>query len=96
MNKTLPSPDEGEAETEARMRALTAELSAIGLEAHLHSTQGVLDIKAVLRQPGSKDICVIADDDGYLQISYWSAPDAAPVQIAAVINRVLKLITRSS
>jgi hypothetical protein len=97
MNNTVPSPRDGDTkETAARMRALTAELSAIGLESHVHSTQGVLDIKAVLHQPGSKDVCVIADEDGYIQISYWSAPDAAPLEVAAEISRVLKLITRSS
>lgn len=97
MSKTVPSTGEGEAEeTAARMRALTAELSAVGLEAHLHSTQGVLDITAALHQPGSKDVSVIADEDGYIQISYWSVPDAAPAQVAAVISRVLTVITRRS
>jgi hypothetical protein len=97
MSKTVSDPGEGEAEqTAARMRALTEELSAAGLDAHLHSTQGVLDITAALHRPGAKDISVIVDEDGYVQISYWSVPDAAPAQVAAVISRVLTVITRRS
>ena len=83
-------------DTAARMRALTAELTAAGLDAHLHSTRGVLEITAALRRPGSKDICVTADEDGYLEISWWSAPGATPAQVAAVIGRALTAITRSS
>lgn len=83
-------------ETEARMRALTAELSAAGLDAHLHSTHGVLDITAALHRPGCKDICVIADEDGYIEISYWSAPGVTPADVAALISRALTLITESS
>lgn len=95
MSKTVPSQSEAEAEeTAARMRALTAELSAVGLDAHLSSTQGVLDITAALHRPGSKDVSVIADEDGYIQISYWSAVDAAPAEVAAVINSVLTVIAR--
>jgi hypothetical protein len=55
MSETFPSPGPGDPEqTEARMRALTEELSAAGLDAHLHCTRGVLDITAALQQPGSE------------------------------------------
>jgi hypothetical protein len=95
MNEATGGADDAE-ETAARMRALTAELTAAGLDAHLHSTRGVLDITADLRRPESKDICVTADEDGYLEISWWSAPGATPAQVAAVIGRALSAITRSS
>lgn len=83
-------------ETEAWMRALTAELSAAGLDAHLHSTRGVLDITAALHRPGCKDICVIVDEDGYIETSYWSAPGAGAADVAALISRTLTLITKST
>jgi hypothetical protein len=83
-------------ETGARMRALTAELSAAGLDAHLHSTRGVLDITAALHRPGCKDICVIVDEDGFVEITYWSSPGAAAADVAALISRALTLITRST
>jgi hypothetical protein len=92
MSEATGGADDAE-ETAARMRALTAELKTAGLDAHLHSTRGVLDITAALRRPGNKDICVTADEDGYLEISWWSAPGATPAHIIAVISRALAAIS---
>jgi hypothetical protein len=96
MNHTADSPCADDPETAAWMRALTAELSAAGLDAHLHSTRGVLDITAELRRPGHKEIRIIADEDGYIELTYWSAPGAAPAEVAAVIGRALTVITKST
>lgn len=73
--------------------ALTEELSAAGLDAHLHCTRGVLDVTAALRRPGIKDVCVTADEDGYLEVCWWSASAATPAQVASVIGRVLAVLT---
>jgi len=93
MSETFPSPGRDPEQTEARMRALTEELSAAGLDAYLHCTRGVLDITAALDRPGGKDVCVTADEDGYLEVSWWSAPGATPTQVASVVGRVLAVIT---
>jgi hypothetical protein len=83
----------GRAETAVRMRAITAGLQAGGLDARLHDTQGVLHITATLCNGGGKGTDVTADEDGYIQISYWNDPGAAPAQIIDVIRRVLAAIT---
>jgi hypothetical protein len=88
------SPGAGErAETGRRMRALAAELTAAGLDTHLHDTHGVLDIRATAHPTGSKPVEIIYDEDGYTQVSYWSEPAVAPAQVTAVISRVLAVIT---
>jgi hypothetical protein len=79
--------------TARRMRAIAAELTAAGLTAQLHDTQGVLDIAAALHRPRCKRVEVIVDEDGYVQISYWNDPAATPSGLVAVINRALTSIT---
>jgi hypothetical protein len=86
---------ETEADTERRMRQVAAELSAAGLDARVHDTQGVLDIRATLRRDGRQPLEVTFDCDGYVQIAYWHAPGATPAQVAATINAVLAVITQS-
>lgn len=86
-------PDPG---TAARMRATAAALGTTGLDATVHSTRGVLDITASLRQPGGRSVEVIVDEDGYAQISYWNVPGATPAQIAEVITAALAAITAAT
>jgi hypothetical protein len=88
MSPRVPSPD-----TEAQMHATAAALARAGLAAQVNQTQGVLDITASLGQPGSKSIDVTVDEDGYVQVSYWNAPGAAPAQVVAVIAAVVAAIT---
>lgn len=82
--------------TAARMRATAAALAAAGLDAKVHSTRGVLDITASLRQPGGRSVEVIVDEDRYVQISYWNAPGATAAQVVAVITAVLAAITAAT
>jgi hypothetical protein len=86
---------ETEAQTEARMRAVAAELQAAGLDTGVHQTQGVLDVRATLRRDGFGPVEVTYDGDGYVAVSYWHAPGATPAQVAATINGVLAVITQS-
>jgi hypothetical protein len=86
---------ETEAQTERRMRQVAAELSAAGLDARVHDTQGVLDIRATLRRDGHQPLEVTYDVDGYVQIAYWHTPGATPAQVAATINAALAVITQS-
>jgi len=66
------SPRADDRGTLAKMQAVAAELAAVGLDPRLHDTRGVLDITARLDRPGAKAVEVIVDDDGYIQVSYWS------------------------
>jgi hypothetical protein len=91
MSSRHPSPD-----TAARMREIAGALAAAGMDAQVHATQGVLDITASLGQPASKPVEVIVDEDGYVQISYWNDPGAAPGQVAGVITAVLAAITAAA
>jgi hypothetical protein len=84
----VPGPD-----TEARMRATAAALAGAGLAARVNQTQGVFDITASVGQPGGKAVEVTVDEDGYVQVSYWNVPGAAPAQVVAVIAAVVAAIT---
>jgi hypothetical protein len=86
---------ETEAETERRMRQVAAELGAAGLDARIHDTRGVLDIRATLRREGRQPLEVTYDCDGYVQIAYWHHPGATPAQVVATVKGVLAVITRS-
>jgi hypothetical protein len=80
-------------ETGRRMRAITTGLQTAGLTAHLHDTNGVLDISATARRPGNKDTHVIVDDDLYVEFHYWNHSGTPPERVTAVIVRALAAIT---
>jgi hypothetical protein len=82
--------------TEQRIRAIAAELAAAGLKAQVNQTCGVLDVTAVLSEPGHKEIEVIVDDDLYVEVRYWNEPDATAAQVTSLIVRALTAITRPS
>jgi hypothetical protein len=84
---------ETEQQTDARMRAVAAELQAAGLDTSVHETRGVLDVRASLRTEGFGPVEVTYDSDGYVTVSYWHAPGATPTQVGATINGVLGVIT---
>jgi hypothetical protein len=86
---------ETEQQTEARMRAVAAELQAAGLEVGVHETRGVIDVRASLRREGFGPVEVTYDTDGYVAVTYWHAPGATPAQVAGTINGVLAVITRT-
>jgi hypothetical protein len=86
---------ETETQIEQRMRAAAAELTAAGLEAGVHETRGVLDVRATLRRDGAGPVEIIYDSDGYVQVTYWHAPGATSAQVTATMKRVLAVITRT-
>jgi hypothetical protein len=90
------TPGSDRAETVLRMHAIAAGLQAGGLDADVHDTRGVFDIRATLYNGGGKGTDVIIDEDGYVTLSYWNAPGATPAQIIDVINRALAAITGPS
>jgi hypothetical protein len=75
------------------MQQVAARLAAADLDAQVHDTRGVLDVTATLERSGGKATEVIVDEDGYVQISYWNDPGAAPAQVAGVITAALAAIT---
>jgi hypothetical protein len=86
---------ETEEQTEQRMRAVAADLTAAGLDSGVYETRGVFDVRATLRRDGCGPVEVICDADGYSQVSYWHPPGASPAQVTATIAAVLAAITNS-
>jgi hypothetical protein len=86
----------GRTATVLRMRAIAAGLQAGGLDARVHDTRGVFDIRATVYKGDGKGTDVTVDEDGYVSISYWNDPDAEPAQVIALITGVLTVVTRSS
>jgi hypothetical protein len=75
-----------------RIRAVAAELDAAGLTTRLQETRGVVDLTASVSRPGGRAIEVIVDQDGYVELRYWTVPGATPTQIAATITRALAAV----
>jgi hypothetical protein len=86
-----PGGDDAE-EALRRMIVLTGLLTASGLTARLNHTGDIPDITARLTRPGGKDIQIIIDDDGYIEIRYWASPHDSPEQITTTLTRVLRAI----
>jgi hypothetical protein len=83
-----PDPDEAL----RRMLILTGLLTAEGLTAALNVTRETPDITARLRQPGGRDITIIIDDDGYIELRYWTSPAATPSEVITTITRAITAI----
>jgi hypothetical protein len=75
------------------MLILTGLLTTAGLTAALNVTHDTPDITARLPQPGGRDITIIIDDDGYIELRYWARPDASPSEVTTTITRALAVVT---
>jgi hypothetical protein len=84
---------EDQDEVVRRMLILTGLLTAAGLTAALNVTRGTPDITARVPQPGGRDITVIIDDDGYIELRFWASPGATPSQITTTLTRAISVIT---
>jgi hypothetical protein len=93
MTDDLPGAADRRARTTLRMHAIAAGLQAGGLDARVHDTRGVLDIRATLYNSGGKGTDVTIDEDGYVTLTYWNDPGATPAQIIGVIGRALAAIS---
>jgi hypothetical protein len=76
-----------------RMLILTGLLTAAGLAAALNVTRGTPGITARLPQPGGRDITVIVNDDGYIELRFWASPGTTPSQITTTLTRAISVIT---
>jgi hypothetical protein len=91
-------PDDSARDPDAELRAdwihdVDAALSAAGLATQLQQTAGGLDITVAIHQPGRKTTDVIVDEDGYVEIHWWSSPEATPQQVADAIRGALTALT---
>ena len=68
-------------------------LTAAGLTAALNVTRETPDITARLPQPGGRDITVIIDDDGYIELRFWAGPGTTPSQITTTLTRAISVVT---
>ena len=76
-----------------RMLILTGLLTAAGLTATLNVTRETPDITARLPQPGGRDITIITDDDGYIELRFWAGPGTTPSQITTTLTRAISALT---
>jgi S-adenosyl methyltransferase len=91
---TADNPDQEDPdEVMQRMLILTGLLTAAGLTAALNVTRETLDITARLPQPGGRDIAIIIDDDGYIELRFWASPGTTPSQITTTLTRAISAIT---
>jgi hypothetical protein len=86
-------PDPDPEESLQRMLVLTGLLSAAGLTASLNVTRDIPDVTARLPQPGGRDITVIVDDDGYIELRFWARPGTGPSHITSTLTRAIRVIT---
>jgi hypothetical protein len=87
MSPRVPDP-----QTAEWMHAVAADLATAGMDAQVHDTRGVMDVTASLGLPGGKPIEVIAEDDGYCQVSFWHPPGATPAQVTVAITALVAVI----
>jgi hypothetical protein len=86
-----PEPDPEE--SLQRMLVITGLLTAAGLIACLNVTRDIPDVTARLPVPGARDIRVIVDDDGYIELRFWADPGTSPSQITTTVIRAISAIT---
>ena len=56
-------------------------------------TREIPDITARLPQPGGRDVTVVIDDDGYIELRFWASPGTTPSQITTTLTRAIGVIT---
>ena len=78
-----------------RLHEIAAGLTAVGLATHLHRTRAGTHLTATLHLPGHDDVEVIAAEDGYTELRYWSSLNGAPAAHVATITRLLEALTSS-
>jgi hypothetical protein len=76
-----------------RMLILTGLLTAAGLTAALNVTRETPDITAWLSQPGGREITILIDDDGYIELRFWARPGTTPSQVTTTLTRAISAIT---
>jgi hypothetical protein len=89
-----PFRDDEEAQRVVRrMRAIKDQFAAQGLTTHLTDARAGLDLTAVLSPSGKREAEIWVDEDGYVEVRYWSPTGASADQIAVTALRALTAIT---
>jgi hypothetical protein len=76
-----------------RVRAIEAELSALGMTTHLTDGRAGLDLTATLSPSRQREPEFWIDEDGYAELRYYNPPRATPSEVAATVQRVLDMIS---
>ncbi len=79
-----------------RMRAIQTVFAASGLTTHLTDARAGLDLSAVLSPSGKREAEIWVDEEGYVEIRYWSPEGSTADQIAAAALRALCAVTGSN
>jgi hypothetical protein len=92
----IPHPlklDKEAQEVTARMRAIESLLASNGLTTHLTDARAGLDLSAVLSPSGKREAEIWVDENGYVEVRYWSPEGSSAEQIATVALRALLAAT---
>ena len=96
-----PEPDPGREpgpdpeESLQRMLVITGLLTAAGLTACLNVTRDIPDVTAWLPQPGGRDIKIIIDDDGYIELRFWTSPGTTPSHVTRILTGAIAALNGS-
>jgi hypothetical protein len=88
--------DEDAQESTRRMRAIEAELAANGLTTHMTDARAGLDLSAILSPSGRREAEIWIDEDGRVEVRYWTPEGSTAEQIAAIALRALHAMTSAS
>jgi len=78
------------------MRAIEDVFASNGLATHLTDARAGLDLAAVLSPSGKREAEICIDEDGYVEMRYWTPEGSTPQQVAAVALRALRTVTGSA
>ena len=95
-DSVIPHPfklDKEPQEVTARMRAIESVFASNGLTTHLTDARAGLDLSAVLSPSGKREAEIWVDENGYVEVRYWSPEGSSAEQIATVALRALLAVT---
>ena len=85
--------DKDAQEVTARMRAIESVFASNGLTTHLTDARAGLDLSAVLSPSGKREAEIWVDENGYVELRYWSPEGSTAEQVAATALRALFAVT---
>src|SRR5215472_15424182 len=88
--------DKQAAEITARMRAIESVFASNGLTTHLTDARAGLDLSAVLSPSGKREAEIWVDENGYVELRYWSPEGSSAEQIAAIAILALRAVTATT
>lgn len=96
LDAVTPHPlklDKDAQEVTARMRAIEAVFASNGLTTHLTDARAGLDLSAVLSPSGKREAEIWVDENGYVEVRYWSPAGSTAEQVAMTALRALFAVT---